>query len=156
MTFPDLPDAITHGDDLDDAMEVAADCFAETIGARITERADMPIPSSAERGQVRVCRSSARRRQGGAHVAMRQQGVSPSELARSLGGQPAQVRRLLDPGRASSMKCIDHALRRWDEECAYHSIPTADGFDAPRCEARFQGSSERLDNVGYVGCPRSD
>ena len=66
MTFADLPDAITHGDDLDDAMETAADCFTETIGARIAERADTPIPSSAKRGQVRVCRSGARRHQGGA------------------------------------------------------------------------------------------
>ena len=33
-----------------------------------------------------------------------------SELARTLNGQPVQVRRLLDPGRASSMKRIDQAL----------------------------------------------
>ena len=54
VTFPDLPDAITQGEDRDDAMDMAADCLAETIGARIAERADIPIPSSLERGQVRI------------------------------------------------------------------------------------------------------
>lgn len=54
VTFPDLPDAITQGDDRDDALDMAADCLAETIGARIAERGDVPAPSPAKRGQVRV------------------------------------------------------------------------------------------------------
>ena len=44
------------------------------------------------------------------YVAMKQEGVSLSGMARTLKGQPLQVRRLLDPGRASSMKRIDEAL----------------------------------------------
>lgn len=44
------------------------------------------------------------------YVAMKREGVSLSKLARELGGQPLQVRRLLDPDRASSMKRIDAAL----------------------------------------------
>ena len=51
---PDLPDAITQGEDRDDAIDMAADCLAETIGARIAERADIPAPSRLRRGQVRV------------------------------------------------------------------------------------------------------
>ena len=44
------------------------------------------------------------------YVAMKQEGVSMSDLARTLEGQHLQVRRLLDPGRASSMKRIERAL----------------------------------------------
>ena len=54
VKFPDLPDAITQGQDREDALEMAVDCLAETIGARIAERADIPVPSSPEPGQVRV------------------------------------------------------------------------------------------------------
>lgn len=54
VTFPDLPDAITQGEDRGDAIEMAADCLAETLGARIAERADIPAPSRPRRGQVRV------------------------------------------------------------------------------------------------------
>ena len=110
VTFPDLPDAITQGDSLDDAKEMAADCLAETIGARIAERDDIPSPSVAKRGHIRVAVPAHVAIKAALYVAMKEQGVSFSKLARSLGGQPVQVRRLLDPGRASSVKRIDHAL----------------------------------------------
>ncbi len=110
VTFPDLPDAVTQGDSRDDAIDMAADCLAETIGARIAERDDIPTPSPAKRGQVRIVVPAHVALKAALYVAMKQQGVSLSELARTLGGQPLQVRRLLDPGRASSMKRIDRAL----------------------------------------------
>ena len=110
VTFPDLPDAITQGEDRDDAMEMAADCLAETIGARIAERADIPAPSSLRRGHVRITVPVHVAVKAALYVAMKQEGVSLSGMARTLKGQPLQVRRLLDPGRASSMKRIDEAL----------------------------------------------
>lgn len=110
VTFPDLPDAITQGDSREDAIDMAADCLAETIGARIAERGDVPAPSPVKRGQVGVAVPAHVALKAALYVAMKQQGVSLSELARGLGGQPLQVRRLLDPGRASSMKRIDQAL----------------------------------------------
>ena len=110
VTFPDLPDAITQGEDRDDAIEMAADCLAETIGARIAERSDIPVPSPLKRGQVRVAVPMYVAAKAALYVAMRQEGVSMSELARALEGQHVQVRRLLDPGRASSLKRIDQAL----------------------------------------------
>lgn len=110
VTFPDLPDAITQGEDRGDALEMAADCLAETLGARIAERGDIPAPSPLGRGQVRVTVPAHVAMKAALYVAMREQGISLSEMARTLDGQPLQVRRLLDPGRASSMKRIDEAL----------------------------------------------
>ncbi len=110
VTFPDLPDAITQGEDRDDAFEMAADCLAETIGARIADRDDIPFPSPLKRGQVRVAVPVYVAVKAALYVAMRQEGVSMNELARTLEGQHLQVRRLLDPGRASSMKRLDQAF----------------------------------------------
>lgn len=110
VTFPDLPDAITQGEGRDDAIEMAADCLAETIGARIAERADIPVPSPPKHGQVRIAVPVHVAVKAALYVAIRQEGISLGEMARTLGGQPVQVRRLLDPGRASSMKSIDQAL----------------------------------------------
>ncbi len=110
VTFPDLPDAITQGEDRSDAIEMAADCLAETIGARMAERADIPAPSPVKRGEVRVAVPLYVAVKAALYVAMKQEGVSLSEMARTIKGQPLQVRRLLDPGRASSMKRIDQAL----------------------------------------------
>ncbi len=110
VTFPDLPDAITQGEDRADALEMAADCLAETIGARIAERADIPTPSPLRRGQVRVAVPVYVAVKAALYVAMKQEGVSMSDLARALEGQHVQVRRLLDPGQTSSMKRIDQAF----------------------------------------------
>ena len=109
VTFPDLPDAITQGEDRDDAIEMAADCLAETIGARIVERNDIPAPSPLRRGQVRVAVPVHVAVKAALYVAMKQEGVSMSALARTLKGQHVQVRRLLDPGQASSIRRIDQA-----------------------------------------------
>ena len=89
---------------------MAADCLAETIGGRIAERADIPVPSRPKRGQVRVAVPVYVAVKAALYVAMKQEGVSVNELARVLEGQHVQVRRLLDPERASSMKRIDQAL----------------------------------------------
>ncbi|MYD69421.1 MAG: type II toxin-antitoxin system HicB family antitoxin [Acidobacteria bacterium] len=110
VTFPGLPDAITQGEDRDDALAMAADCLAETIGARIVDRADIPAPSPPEPEQVRVVVPVHVAVKGALYVAMKEEGMSMSDLARVLKGQHLQVRRLLDPGRASSMKRIDQAL----------------------------------------------
>ena len=110
VTFPDLPDAITQGEDREDAIAMAADCLAETIGARIVERADIPAPSPLEAPQVRVVVPIHVAVKGALYLAMKQEDMSMSDLARVLKGQHLQVRRLLDPGRASSMKRIDQAF----------------------------------------------
>ena len=110
VTFRDLPDAITQGEDREDAIEMAADCLAETIGGRMAERAEIPVPSRPRRGEVRVAVPLYVAVKAALYVAMKQEGVSLSQLARVLEGQHVQVRRLLDPERASSMKRIDHAL----------------------------------------------
>ena len=83
VTFPDLPDAITQGDDRDDAIAMAADCLAETVGARMAERADIPAPSRPKRGQVRVAVPVYVAVKAALYVAMRQEGVSLSEMART-------------------------------------------------------------------------
>ena len=110
VTFPDLPDAITQGDDRNDAIAMAADCLAETIGSRVVERADIPVPSPPKRGQVLVAVPVYVAVKAALYVAMEQEGVSINELARTLKGQHVQVRRLLDPRRASNMRRIDDAL----------------------------------------------
>ena len=88
VTFPDLPDAITQGKDSGDAVRMAADCLAETLGSRIVNRADIPAPSSLKRGQVRVAVPVYVAVKAALYVAMKQQGVSMSELAKALNGQP--------------------------------------------------------------------
>jgi antitoxin HicB len=51
VRFPDLPEALTGGDDLTDTFEQAADCLAEAIAGRIARDDEIPRPSKPKRGQ---------------------------------------------------------------------------------------------------------
>ncbi len=62
VRFPDLPEALTGGDDLEDTIVQAADCLAEAIAGRIARGDDIPPPSKPKRGQhSSVFRSILRR-----------------------------------------------------------------------------------------------
>lgn len=45
VTFPDVPEAITQGEDVPDALQQAADCLEEAIVGRIRRRACLPEAS---------------------------------------------------------------------------------------------------------------
>jgi antitoxin HicB len=111
VTFSDLPEAITEGDDRDEALAMAADCLAAVIGWRVERRRDIPTPSKVRRGQVGVPVPLQVAAKAALYLAMKRKGVSFSELARRLNySQPLQVRRLIDPNTATSMKKIDEAV----------------------------------------------
>src|SRR5437588_12806185 len=50
VRFPDLPEALTGGADLDDTYEQAADCLAEALAGRIARGDAIPVPSKLKRG----------------------------------------------------------------------------------------------------------
>jgi predicted RNase H-like HicB family nuclease len=51
VPFPDLPEALTGGDDLEDTLAQATDCLAEAIAGRIARGDEIPQPSRAKRSQ---------------------------------------------------------------------------------------------------------
>jgi antitoxin HicB len=50
VTFPDLPEAITCGRDVDDAVNQAADCLQEALAGRMVRREAIPLPSTPPAG----------------------------------------------------------------------------------------------------------
>ena len=51
VTCRDLPEAITQGETIEQALVEAADCLEEAIAARVDDERDIPSPSAAERGE---------------------------------------------------------------------------------------------------------
>lgn len=51
VTFPDVPEAITQGDDVTDALVQAADALEEAIAGRIRRGDSIPEPSEARPDQ---------------------------------------------------------------------------------------------------------
>jgi antitoxin HicB len=111
VRFPDFPEALTDGADEAEALAEAADCLAEAVAARIADREDLPAPSPVRRGLYGVPLPPVLAYKAALFTAMRRDGVSKSELARRLGLDEKDIRRLVDPSyRGSKVERLHAAL----------------------------------------------
>lgn len=110
VTFPDIPEAITQGEDREDALRHAADALESALEFYFEARRRVPAPSKPKRGQrvVELPVSVA------AKVLllneMLRQKVHPAELARRIGSTPQAVNRLTDIRHTTRIDGIDTAL----------------------------------------------
>lgn len=111
VSFPDFPNAHTDGKNLADAVDEGADCLGSTIAERIAERLEIPRPSAVKRGQKLLPVPLWIAGKLALYLAMREQRVSNSELARRLGVRETVVRRMLDPDHATKTEKLEAALR---------------------------------------------
>ena len=109
VTFPDFPDAVTQGDDEAEALANAADCIREAVGLRLALREEIPAPS-ALRGRPGVALDGLLAAKAALAMGMVERQITMAELARRLGRQHNEVRRLIDPKSASRMAAIEEAL----------------------------------------------
>jgi antitoxin HicB len=110
VTFRDLPEAITQGETIDDALAEAADCLEEAIAARIDDGRDIPSPSSLKRGERIVSVPPSMALKAAVYLAVREAGISNSELARRLQLDEKEARRILDPHHPTKLPRIVAAL----------------------------------------------
>jgi antitoxin HicB len=109
VTFPDLAEATTFGEDEAEALLRAVDALETVLAARIDDREDIPLPS-APTGRPCVALPALSAAKVLLYRAMRKAGVRKADLARRLGWQGPQVDRLLDLGHASRLDQIEQAL----------------------------------------------
>ena len=110
VRFPDLPEALTGGDDLADSLAQAADCLAEAIAGRISRGDKIPSPSKLKRGQRSISVPLYLAPKLALYLATREHGISKTELARRLAVSETVVRRMLDPKHDTKPEKIQAAL----------------------------------------------
>jgi antitoxin HicB len=110
VTFRDWPEAITQGETRDQALDEAADCLEEAVAARIDDRAEIPLPSSPRADETTVAVPIATALKAALYLAVREAGIGPGELARRLGVDEKEARRLLDPRHGSKAAARERAL----------------------------------------------
>jgi len=110
VRFPDLPEALTGGDDVADTFVQAADCLAEAIAGRIARGDEIPLPSKAEHGQHPIGVPLYLAPKLALYLAMREQRMPNTELARRLGVSETVVRRMLNPKHNTKPEKIQAAL----------------------------------------------
>ena len=120
VRFRDLPEAITSGRDVADAIEQAADCLQEALAGRLVRREAIPRPSKLRRGERRIPVAMYLAPKLALFRAMERSGVNNSELARRLGVTELIVRRMLNPKHETKAGKIEAALRALGKEAVVH------------------------------------
>ena len=120
VRFRDLPDAITSGRDIADAIEQAADCLQEALAGRLARREAIPRPSKQRSGERRIPVAMYLAPKLALFSAMQRSGLSNSELARRVGVTELIIRRMLDPKHETKAGKIEAALRALGKEAVVH------------------------------------
>ncbi|MBV8453205.1 MAG: type II toxin-antitoxin system HicB family antitoxin [Deltaproteobacteria bacterium] len=110
VRFPDLPEALTGGDDLPDTFVQAADCLGEAIAGRIVRGDDIPSPSKPKRGQHLISVPLQLAPKLALYLAIRERRMANTELAKRLGVSETVIRRMLNPKHDTKPEKIQAAL----------------------------------------------
>jgi len=110
VTCRDLPQLVTQGEDVADALSEATDAMDEVFAAYMQGKLTFPAPSKARRGEYRVAPPAETMAKAALYVAMKEARVTNVQLAKQLGVDEKEVRRLLDPHYASKLPRIAQAV----------------------------------------------
>src|SRR5947209_18259137 len=84
VRFPDLPEALTGGENLGDTFVQAADCLAEAIAGRIARGDEIPSPSKPKRGEHLISVPLYLAPKLALYLALRERRMRNTELAKRL------------------------------------------------------------------------
>lgn len=110
ITCRDLPEAISQADAKEDRVNVAQGCLQAALESRIHDNEPLPVASKSRRGEVMITPPAATAAKAALYDAMREAGVSKLELARKLGIDEKEVRRMLDTGHGTKLPRIAEAI----------------------------------------------
>lgn len=110
VTFPDVPEAITEGNTVDEAMVMAAEALELALTFYTDEWKDLPAASRPKRGMRMVAVPALSGAKFRLYSTLREMGIKKVELARRLDYAPSQVDRLLDIRHASKLGQIEAAF----------------------------------------------
>ncbi len=111
VTFRDIPEAITQGDDVESALREASDCLEEAIAARIEDQRDIPIPSPLISNEHLVFVPIQTALKASVYLAMKESTLSRIQLALLLNVDEKEVRRILDPHHGTKLPTIERTLK---------------------------------------------
>jgi antitoxin HicB len=111
VKFPDVPEALTCGKDLENALFMAEDALLTAFEFYFDEHQHIPQPSKPLPGQPVIALSPMVTAKLAIYEAMLEEGITQVELAARLECDPRQVRRLLDLYHNSRLDQLEKTLR---------------------------------------------
>lgn len=111
VTFRDIPEAITQGDDGEDATNMAADALLTAMEFYFADKRPVPDPSATEDGEHEIALPASVALKVQILNAMVRSRVRPVELASAMGVIPQEVTRILNLRHATRIDTLAGALR---------------------------------------------
>lgn len=111
VTCRDLPEVITQGETIDEALSEARDALDEALALRIDDGLEIPTPSQSLADEYLAAPPVETQIKVFLHLALRESNLSKSELARRLNVDEKSIRRLLDPHYAAKLPRVAEAMR---------------------------------------------
>jgi antitoxin HicB len=109
VTFPDVPEAITQGKNEADAYGMAEEALGMALLSYVVR--GLPLPKPKARAGVPVAVAADVAAKLAVLQAFGEAGISKTELARRLGKDEKEVRRILDPRHPTKLPTLTEALR---------------------------------------------
>ena len=111
VTFPDIPEAITQGNTVEEALAMAHEALETALEFYFEDKRAVPVPSNSKRGQNVVELPASLSAKVLLLNEMVTQNIRPSELARRLNTTPQEVNRLTNLRHTTRIDGIAAALQ---------------------------------------------
>lgn len=110
VTCRDVPEVVTQGETIEESVSEAEGALEAAIEMRMEDGLDIPLPTARKRGEHLAGLPINTAMKAALYVTMREQNVSKSELARRLGLDEKEARRMLDPKHGTKAPVLERAL----------------------------------------------
>jgi antitoxin HicB len=111
VTFPDVPEVVTQGRGEADARTMAEEALGLVLLTYLERGSPLPKARARTRGLVEIAIAPDVAAKLAVLEAFKDAGISKSELARRIGRDEKEVRRILDPRHPTKLPALSTALR---------------------------------------------
>ena len=111
VTFRDIPEAITCGDDYDDAIQMAQDALLTAMDFYFEDHRAVPLPSAAQENEVLVALPASVYAKVLLLNEMIAQNISNVELAKRIDVKPQEIQRITNLEHTTKIDTVVRALK---------------------------------------------
>jgi antitoxin HicB len=120
VTFRDIPEAITQGESIEDALKHARDALESAMEFYFDDRREVPMPSAAKRGEHLVALPVSESFKILLLNEMVRQNVRPAELAKRMRTSKQEINRITTLRHTTKVDRIADALAALGKRLTIH------------------------------------
>ncbi|ERF77886.1 type II toxin-antitoxin system HicB family antitoxin [Gallibacterium anatis] len=111
VSFRDIPEALTCGDNYEDALAMAKDALVTAMDFYFEDKRSVPLPSEAKDGEVLIELPPSVAAKVMLLNEMIKQNISNVELAKRIHVKPQEVQRITDLSHSTKIDTLNRAFQ---------------------------------------------